>query len=185
MKRLEIPTGIIPAVRKMKEFELALETPFDTVVFLETRISQLKSMIHYAKKANKNVLVHFDLIHGLKSDDYGMEFLVHEMKPDGILSTRGNVVTLAKKHQLLAIQRMFLLDSIALENNLKLINRIKPDCVEVLPGIMPSIIKQIYDKTNLPIIAGGLVTSSNDVKAAYDAGAIAVSTSRKNLWHLS
>ncbi|WP_082918096.1 glycerol-3-phosphate responsive antiterminator [Oceanobacillus sp. Castelsardo] len=180
---MEIPTGILPAVRRMKEFELALETPYDTVVFLETRISQLKSMIRYAKQENKNVLVHFDLIHGLKSDDYGMEFLVHEMKPDGILSTRGNVVTLAKKHKLLAIQRMFLLDSIALENNLKLIDRIKPDCVEVLPGIMPTIIKQVYEKTNLPIIAGGLITNTDDVNNAFDAGAIAVSTSRKNLWY--
>lgn len=181
---MNMPTGVLPAIRKLKDFEKALETDSEFIVFLETRIGQLKSLVAHAKQENKKALVHVDLIQGLKSDDYGMEYLIHEVKPDGILSTRGNVISLAKKHHLLAIQRMFLLDRLALENNLKLIERFQPDCVEVLPGLMPSVIETIYEQTNLPIIAGGLISSETDVKAALDAGAVAVSTSRTNLWEL-
>ncbi|MEC5425387.1 glycerol-3-phosphate responsive antiterminator [Virgibacillus sp. C22-A2] len=180
---MDVPTGVLPAVRKMKDFEKALETSNESVVFLETRLTQLKSMVNYTKRARKKALIHFDLIQGLKADEYGMEFLIREVKPDGILSTRGNIISLAKKHKLLAIQRVFLLDSSALEHNLKLIDRFNPDCVEVLPGIVPTMIEQIRTETNLPVIAGGLITNNEEVHAALKAGAVGVSTSNRDLWN--
>src|SRR5690625_693079 len=111
-----------------------------------------------------------------------MEFLIREVNPDGILSTRGNIIGLAKKNNVLAIQRMFLLDSVALEQNLKLSERFKPDCIEVLPGLMPDIIQRIHRNTNIPVIAGGLITTKQEVLLALGAGAIAISTSNKKLW---
>ncbi|MGJ9457597.1 glycerol-3-phosphate responsive antiterminator [Oceanobacillus sp. CF4.6] len=179
---MDIPSGILPAIRKMKDFDSALETSHDSIVILESRLVQIGSLVEYARKANKKVLIHFDLIQGLKSDEFGMEFLIRVVKPDGILSTRGNVINLAKKHKLLAIQRIFLLDSLALDHNLKLVEKIKPDCIEVLPGLMPTIIEQIGQQTTIPIIAGGLINSVGEVQAAMQAGAVAVSTSNKNLW---
>lgn len=181
---MHVPEGVLPAIRKMKDFEKALKSNHESIVFLETRLSNLKSLVNYTKQENKKTLIHLDLIQGLKADEYGMEFLVREVKPDGILSTRGNVIKLAKKHNLLAIQRMFLLDSLALEQNLKLIEKAQPDCVEVLPGLVPSIIEQIHTETGLPIIAGGLIKKEEQVDAAMDAGAVAVSTSNKELWSL-
>lgn len=179
---MEIKSGVIPAVRNMKDFDKALESSQETIVLLETRLSQLKTLVHYAKRANKRVFIHADLIQGLKADEYGMEYLIREVKPDGLLSTRGNVISLAKKHHLIAIQRLFLLDSKALDNNLKLIERLQPDCVEVLPGLIPSIIEEVFQTTNIPIIAGGLIKNEMQVKAALDAGAVAVSTSKIKLW---
>ena len=158
MSKMEIPTGVLPAIQKMKDFEQALESNHPSIIFLESRLAQLKSIVKYTKQANKKALIHFDLIQGLKADEYGMEYLIHEVKPDGILSTRGNVIALAKKHRLLAIQRLFLLDSLALEQNLKLINKFQPDCVEVMPGLIPSMISYVKEETKLPIIAGGLIT---------------------------
>jgi len=181
---MDIPTGVIPAIRKMKDFEKALTTSNEWIVFLETRLGQLKSVVEYSKKANKKVLIHIDLIQGLKADEYGMEFLIHEMKPDGILTTRGNIINLARRKGILAIQRMFLLDSGAIEQNMQLINRFKPDCIEVLPGLMPQVIGDIYKKTDIPIIAGGLLKSEEEVYSALEAGAIGISTSSSNLWCL-
>lgn len=180
---MNIPKGVLPAIRKMKDFERVLDSSHETIIFLETRLSQLKSLVNYSKRANKNVLIHFDLIQGLKADEYGMEYLIREINPYGILSTRGNVINLAKKNDLLAIQRMFLLDSLALEQNVKLSTRFQPDSIEVLPGLMPNIIKEISQKTNIPIIAGGLVRTKRELDQAFAAGAVAVSTSSVDLWN--
>lgn len=183
MNTVDIPSGVIPAIRKMKDFDHVLKTSHETVIFLETRLDQLKSLVEYTKRSNKQALVHFDLIQGLKADEYGMEFLIREVKPDGILSTRGNIISLAKKHHLLSIQRLFLIDSSALEHNLQLIKRLKPDCIEVLPGIIPSMIQEIHAETKLPVIAGGLIKEESDIEQAIKAGAVAVTTSNPKLWN--
>lgn len=180
---MDIPAGIIPAIRRMKDFEKALESDYEYIVLLETRLSRLKSLVYYSKRAGKKALIHVDLIQGLKADEYGMEFLVREIEPHGILSTRGNIIKLAKKHKLLAIQRVFLLDSLALEQNIKMVNRFHPDCIEVLPGIIPDVIQELKNQTNKPVIAGGLIRTSDEVENALSRGAVAVTTSNKKLWN--
>jgi len=177
-----IPKGIIPAIRKMKYFEKALESDSEWIILLDTRLSQLPHLVKYCVRANKKTLVHFDLIKGLKADEYGLEFLIHEVKPDGILSTRGNMIELAKKNNLLAIQRIFLLDNIAFEQSMKQIEKHKPDLIEILPGLIPSVIKRIQENTDIPIIAGGLVTTEDEINLALESGAIGISTSDDELW---
>lgn len=179
---MELPKGILPAVGRMKDFEKALQSDHEIIILLETRLAQLQSIVDYAKKAEKRVILHFDLIQGLTPDEYGMEYLVRHIKPLGILSTRGHVIQLAKKNGLLAIQRIFLLDSLALEQNIKLSKRFQPDCIEVLPGVIPDVIEEIYEQTSIPVIAGGLVRRADEVEEAFSAGAIAVTTSNSDLW---
>ncbi|MGY0692075.1 glycerol-3-phosphate responsive antiterminator [Virgibacillus sp. FSP13] len=177
-------SGILPAVREMKDFEKLLDSNHDYIIFLESRLSQIKSLVSYAKRSNKKVLVHADLIQGLKTDEYGIEFIFREIKPDGIISTRGNVISMAKQHHILAIQRMFAVDSHALENTIHIVNRVKPDYIEIMPGIVPTLITEIYERTETPIIAGGLIRTDEDVQLAYGAGAKAISTSDIELWGL-
>lgn len=174
--------GVLPALRNMKEFERLLKSDHEYIIYLEVRLSQLKTLVQTAKKAGKKVILHVDLIQGLKADMYGIEYLVREVKPDGIVSTRSNVITLAKKNKLMTIQRLFLLDSQALENNINLINQVKPDYIEILPGIIPSVIKEVNEKTGIPVIAGGLIRTEEDVRLAYKGGAVAISTSQPELW---
>jgi glycerol uptake operon antiterminator len=174
--------GVLPAIRNYKEFDKVLESNHSHIIFLETRISQLSNLVKYARKRNKKVLVHTDLIQGLRADEFGMEYLLHEVKVDGIISTRGNVISIAKKNNILAIQRLFVLDSQALDHNIKIINNVKPDYIEVLPGIVPTVIKEVNDRTGLPIIAGGLIRTNEDIQNAYNGGAVAVTTSRSGLW---
>ena len=60
----------------------------------------------------------------------------------------------------------------------------KPDFVEILPGIMPRVIAEISARTQVPVIAGGLLRDKADVMAAMRAGAAAVSTSAPSLWDI-
>lgn len=177
-------SGVIPAVRRMKDFEKSLEAKSEWIIILETRLAQVRQLVDYSKQANKKILIHFDLIKGLKPDEYALEYLIREVKPDGILSTKGNIIEIAKKNKLLTIQRIFLLDSLAEEHNLKQIERYQPDYIELLPGLMPSIIEKVRISTDIPIIAGGLITSESEIKSALEAGAVGVSTSKSDLWNI-
>lgn len=184
MELIEFQDKIIPAIRNVKEYEKVIESDHRIITLLETRISQLDSLVKYAHKQDKKVFVHADLIHGLKANDYGIEFLINNIKVDGIISTRGNVISFVKKHHITAIQRLFALDSLALKHNLKICNRIQPDYIEVLPGVLPGIIKEVQDETGIPVIAGGLIRTEQDVINAFENGAKAVTTSDMELWRL-
>lgn len=180
MMKLE---GVLPAVRKMKDFEFILNSDHELFIILETRIAQLPQIVQQAKKHNKKVLVHADLINGLKVDQYGMEFLVRHVKIDGIISTRANVISLAKKSNIVAIQRLFAIDSSAIERNIELIAKTQPDYIEVLPGIVPSVINEIIEQTGIRVIAGGLIKKEEDIHLALESGAVAITTSNRDLFN--
>ncbi|WHY72208.1 glycerol-3-phosphate responsive antiterminator [Fictibacillus enclensis] len=173
---------VLPAVRKWKDLEKLLGTSYTYLVILDSHIAQLKDMVRLAGRANKKLFVHADLISGLKADEYAAEFICQEIKPAGIISTRSNVIATAKKKGVIAIQRLFLLDSIALETSYKIITKTQPDYVEVLPGLMPNIIQEVHEKTGIPVFAGGLIRTKEEIELAIKAGAVAVTTSDKELW---
>ncbi|MGM9923799.1 MAG: glycerol-3-phosphate responsive antiterminator [Bacillus sp. (in: firmicutes)] len=173
---------IFPASRNMKEFEKFLQTSYDAGVFLDIHLVQLKHIYSMAKQYNKKMFYHMDLIQGLKNDDYATEYICQEFKPAGLISTKASVIIKAKQKGIIAVQRVFLIDSHALEKNLKIIERTKPDFIEVLPGAMPWLIKEIKKRTNIPVFAGGFIRTPEEVKEALNAGAVAVTTSSMDLW---
>lgn len=176
---------ILPAIRDLKDLDKVADSNYEYVVLLNTHIGQLKSLVKMLHDHDKKVLLHADLVQGLKSDEYAAQFLCRDIRPEGLISTRKNVLLTAKKAKIITIQRLFLLDSIALESSYNMLDSIKPDLIEVLPGVIPHIIKEIYDKTNVPIIAGGLIRTIDEVNAAIEAGAAAVTTSNRELWESS
>lgn len=173
---------ILPAVREMKDFEKVIMSSWTYIVLLDTRIGQLSSIMKFARRNDKKFLLHADLVQGLKTNEYAAEFLCQEIKPDGLISTRSNIVLTAKKKGLIAIQRLFLLDSMALDTSYKTLNKSQPDFIEVLPGGMPHIIPEIKKNTGIPILAGGLIRTSREIDDALAAGAEGVTTSHKKLW---
>ncbi|MCG8395977.1 glycerol-3-phosphate responsive antiterminator [Bacillus atrophaeus] len=173
---------ILPAIRNMKQFDEFLNSSFTYGVILDIHLGQLKGVIKEAQKHGKKMMVHVDLIHGIKHDEYGAEFICQEMKPAGIISTRSNVIVKAKQKKIYAIQRLFLLDTSAMEKSMEFVGKHKPDFIEVLPGIVPLLIKEIKEKTGIPIFAGGFIRTEQDVEQALKAGATAVTTSDTKLW---
>ncbi|WP_349409833.1 glycerol-3-phosphate responsive antiterminator [Pseudalkalibacillus sp. SCS-8] len=179
---MPIDQKILPAVRNMKDFEKLLESPYEYLVLLDSHVSQLKSIVQIATRHNKKVLIHVDLIQGLSNDEYAAEFLCQDIKAAGLISTRTSVIQTAKKKGVLAIQRLFLLDSSALNKSYALLKKTMPDYIEVLPGLMPDIIQEVHEETKIQILAGGLIRTVEDVDSALKAGAKAVTTSRTELW---
>ncbi|WP_206917815.1 glycerol-3-phosphate responsive antiterminator [Alicyclobacillus acidoterrestris] len=173
---------IIPAVKHMKDFEQLLTRDFTYIVLLESHLTQLPSLIRTAKQHNKKLILHADLIQGLKHDESAAQFLCQMLKPAGLISTHSSVITTAKKNRVLAIQRIFLIDSQSLDTSYRVLTNSKPDYIEVLPGVLPDIIREVRRATQLPILAGGFIRSRSDIQSVLDAGAAGVTTSHKDLW---
>ena len=111
-----------------------------------------------------------------------MDFIRQNTEADGIISTKPMLVKRAVELDLIGVQRTFIIDSMAMSTTKKQIDTFRPDLVEVMPGIMPRVLKEIRSYTDIPIIAGGLISDKKDIMAAFSAGADAISTTKEDLW---
>jgi glycerol uptake operon antiterminator len=127
------------------------------------------------------VYVNVDLVGGIAADASGLRFLSGRV--EGIISTHRHVIELAKTSGLVTIQRLFAIDSGAVERGLKLIRRAEPDFVEILPALAYCEIAGRYSAVlDLPVLAGGLLKTRKDISTILEAGAVGVSTSHQGLW---
>ena len=78
-----------------------------------------------------------------------------------------------------------MLDSAALEVSLNAVRKVRPDAVEVLPGVVPKLITRVDEALNIPIITGGFIQTAEEVRAGLEAGALSCSTSDPELWSLN
>lgn len=173
---------ILPAVRRMKDLEKLMNMAYEYIILLDSHIGQIKAIADMAKAHGKKLMLHADLIEGLKNDEYAAEYLCQTVKPAGLLSTRAGVIAKTKQNGLLAVQRLFLLDTNAVEKSYALIERTRPDYIEVMPGVIPHMIAEVHERTGIPVVAGGLIRTVADVERALEAGASAVTTSNIELW---
>lgn len=173
---------VIPAARNAKDFELLMKSPHSVIILLNTHVAQVQGLLHLAKQHHKQVILHADLIQGLKHDEAGAQFLCQMVKPTGLISTHTSVIAVAKKHQLIAVQRIFLLDSNALETSYRVLQSSQPNYIEVLPGVLPNIIAEIRDQLKIPILAGGFIRTKEEMDQILQAGATAITTSTHELW---
>lgn len=183
LERILAGQSVIPAIRQPKDLEDAVKSKATLLFILCGDVSNIGKYIRYAKAYNKAVFVHIDLVEGLSADQAAIKYIVHQGGPDGIVSTRGNLVQYARQEGLLAVQRIFLLDTLALVNGLKAVKNSRPDAVELLPAVViPRVISEMCQEMTTPIIAGGLIKTAQEIEAALKAGAIGVSVSSKSLW---
>ena len=174
---------IIASIRNDSDFKYALNSKVAALFILHGDIFNLPQIIKECKKHNKLVFLHMDLIKGIGRDKEGIIYLARKELCNGIVSTKSNLITAAKKEGLIAIQRLFLLDSAALKTGEQLLKNNQPDAVEILPGIAaPYFVEHINKRIICPVIAGGLIYQKEEIKDLFKKGIFAVSTSRKELW---
>jgi len=174
---------VIAAVREMRDLEYALEKKMRVIFLLAGDIFNLID-IEKSKRAEGHLfLLHLDLIRGVARDQVGITYLKKSFGIDGIISTHSNIIQYAKKQNLIALQRLFIVDSESVNTGARLVQSSKPDSVEILPGIILPHIQTELDKLNLPpIVAGGLIRTRDEVDRILASGAVAVSTSQRELW---
>lgn len=172
----------IASVQKVEELDRALESPVNIIFLLTGSIFNIGDLVDRIKAANKNVFIHMEFIEGIAADRSGVTYVAQNIRPTGIISTKSNLIRGAKEAGLMAIQRIFLIDRSAVVRGIKAAEQSHPDAIEVMPGIMPRVIREMTDMTTLPIIAGGLVGNVREIEEALQAGALAVSAGTSELW---
>ena len=179
-----IENPVIAAVRNNEELEKAENSRVKIVFVLYGTILTLPEMCRKLHEAQKLVFVHADMIEGLRGDLAGVEFIKTTASPTGIVSTRANIIKFAKQLHMQTILRVFLLDSLSLQTGVKNILETSPDAVEIMPGIACRYINEVERKINAPVIAGGLIVDKEQVIESLSSGALAISTSKEELWDL-
>ena len=132
---------IIAAVKSQEGLEHSLKSECKVVFVLFGTICDIDAIVAKIKAAGKIAIVHVDMIQGLSTKKVAVDFIAHNTKADGIISTKNVLVEYAKEIGLFAIQRTFVVDSIALNTLKKQIELFRPDAVEIMPGVMPKILK--------------------------------------------
>ena len=181
---LLLDSPVIAAVKDEAGLQKALNSDCQVVFLLFGNLLNIGDLVRLVHSRSKICFLHIDLMEGLSNREIAVDCIAKMAAPDGIISTRAPFIRRAHQLGIATVQRVFLLDSISLKNLFTQMEIQQPDFIEVLPGIIPPIIREITEKTDTPLIAGGLIRSKQDVFQALQAGAVAVSTSCQAVWNM-
>ena len=145
-------------------------------------ICTICQIVEELKAHGKVAMVHVDLISGLSGKEVAVDFIKKNTSADGIISTKPALIKRARELELYTTLRVFVLDSMAFENIEKQMGLARSDSIEILPGLMPKVIRRVSKLVKVPVIAGGLISEKEDVMAALSAGAISVSSTNPAVW---
>lgn len=179
---LLIQNPVIAALKSDDGIESALNSDCLIVFVLYGSLLSIGEITEKLKASGKKVFIHIDLIEGLKADQSGILFIKQSTAADGIITTRQHLIKHAKNLSLFTILRLFVIDSKSIRTGAKNTSEFAPDAVEVLPGVSEKIIRVCNGEFSQPVIAGGLIETRQEILAALDAGAVAISTTRSQLW---
>ena len=173
---------IIAAVRTKEDFDLALDSEVKYVFLLSSNIKDIEIFAEKAHEREKLLFIHMDFADGLSKDASGVAYLSTK-NVDGVISTRSNIISAAKECGFFTVQRFFMIDSRSVDTALDTLRQTKADMIEIMPALAYKSIKRIREKSNIPIIAGGLIEYKEEIFSALGAGASMVSTGKQELWN--
>ena len=175
---------IIAAIKDDEGLQKCLDSDSRVIFILYGDICNISDIVDTVKSSGKIAMVHLDLIAGLSAKEISVDFIKKYTKADGIITTKPALIKRAKELSLYTILRLFVIDSMAYDNIQKQTAGYRPDVIEILPGLMPRVIERIKKSVRCKVIAGGLISEKEDIVAALKAGAVAISTTDKNVWKM-
>ncbi len=175
---------VIAGISEDTKLDKALFSKIKSVFLLNAKLNKLNSYKSKCEEQEKQLFLHLDLMRGMRSDKEAISYLASNNLCDGIITTHKNLIEHSQKEGFYTIQRIFVLDSGTIKNGINSLKKIRPDAVEILPGLMaPFFLDQINYKMDIPFIAGGLIRTKDQVNKLLDKGIMAVSTSEDKLWY--
>lgn len=172
---------IIAAARSNKELMEAVNSQAEIIFMLTPNINELKNQAEAVHKSGKKLFIHIDLAEGIGKDEYGILF-AKEQGADGIISTRTNIIKLAGRAGMFTVQRFFIVDSHSVDTTIEAAKASKADMIEIMPGAVTKVIKRLRNELAMPIVAGGLIETKEEIMEAITCGAFAISTGKKDFW---
>ena len=172
---------VIAAARSEEELLEAVRSKVEIIFMLAPCIANIKRQTEMVHKAGKKLFIHLDLAMGIGKDEQGIRF-VKSQGVDGIISTRTNIIKLAKKEKLFTVQRFFIVDSQSVYTAIESAGASRADMIEIMPGTVTKVIKRLKKELDLPIVTGGLIETTEEIEAAISCGASAVSTGKREFW---
>ncbi len=177
---------VIPAIRNLEGVRFEEFARSAVLFVIGGTIFDLPILVARAERVRKSVFVDVDLIKGVGRDSAGIRYLARESRVHGVITTKSSLIRSIKKEGMISIQRLFVLDSESLSGALGVVERSRPEAIEILPGlILPKIMDRIRSKTSVPVIAGGLITSTKEVREILASGAIGISSSSTDVWNFT
>ena len=176
---------IIAAIKDDDGLERCISSDSKIIFILYGDILNIPSIVQKVKDAGKIAMVHIDLIQGLHNNkDISVDWMRKHTAADGIISTKSNLIQRAQELGFYTVMRFFVIDSMAYDNIRRQVRNVRPDVVEILPALMPKVIRRICANLKTPLIAGGLVSDKEDVMACLEAGAACISSTNQEVWFL-
>lgn len=175
---------VIAAISNDEELSVALESDCKIFLIIHSTLQNVRNLVERTRENGRIAIVHADLVAGLSSKEIAVEYLLDQTNADGIVSTKPTLVKKSKDMGKYGILRAFIIDSSALETTKKQILTIRPDAVELMPGIIPRIFTEIKEWGDVTVIAAGLIRDRKDVMMAFDAGVDGVSATNQKIWFM-
>lgn len=170
-------------MRHPEHLAAAIAATSEVVYLLCGTVLTAAELIAALDAGGKATLVNIDLMPGLSGDAAAVQFL-EGCGSAGIISTHPETLRASRARKLATVQRSFMLDSQAVANVLRALERFEPDAVEILPApVAPRAVERLGSAhPDVVLTAGGLVASLAEIDALVSAGIRAVSVSDPNLW---
>lgn len=175
---------IIAAIKDEEGLKKCKTSESKVIFILYGDICSIGDIVAEVKASGKIAMVHIDLIAGLSAKEIAVDFIKKYTQADGIITTKPALIKRARELSLSTILRLFVIDSMAYENIERQIKNAHPDLIEILPALMPKVVSRICRMTDIPVIAGGLVSEKEDIMELLNAGVISVSSTNSSIWFL-
>lgn len=176
---------IIASVTKEEQFVQVLQSGVSRVNLMIGHIGNIEEYIYRLHEADKQVYAHIEMIAGLGRDSHSIAYLCDKFKADGIVTTKSGAVTAARQAGIKSIQRIFAIDTAAINTAIRMINATNPDEVELMPGLMPRVTRELKAMIKQPLIVGGLIRHQHEITEALASGADYISSGDPQIWDLA
>lgn len=162
----------------MKQF-CARPTRFSFVANLP--LARVGAVFERLSAATTLPMLNVDSVQGLTANADGLEYLKSIGVP-GIVSTHTQAVSRAADLGLLAVQKVFVTDRSNLRRAAATVKSSHAHFVQLMPWpVVPHLSPEFLRELG-PFIVAGFVSTEDDIRSALSLGALAVSSSQKELW---